>query len=215
MSSPQLAMSAGSFDRIAESLRTATMEHVHRATATADELGGNPVAVTSSESLRVGVDLVTVSDVAASVERLGLRYLYRVFTPHERACARLGGLGKSASATEPVEPERVDGMWAAYSMQSLASRFAAKEAVVKVLRPSGARPEWKSIEVHRARGGWCELRLTGLAARLAGEAGITTLAVSLTHEPAIAAACVVAMRGGHATAWHRNRPLNGKEASHG
>jgi phosphopantetheinyl transferase (holo-ACP synthase) len=37
------------------------------------------------------------------------------------------------------------------------------------------------------------VRLTGLAARLAADAGITTLAVSVTHEPTMAAACVVAM----------------------
>jgi holo-[acyl-carrier protein] synthase len=93
-----------------------------------------------------------------------------------------------------------------YSTQSLAGRFAAKEAAVKVLRPRGARPEWRSIEVHRVIGGWCELRLSGLAARLAAEAGVTTLAVSITHEPMMAAACVVAMSRGDATVWHRKSP---------
>ena len=106
------------------------------------------------------MDLVPVADVAASVERLGRRYLYRVFTPHERACARIG------RRERPVRP-------APTRHESLAARFAAKEAAVKVLRPTGARPEWRSIEVHRAVGGWCELRLSGLAARLAAEAGIT------------------------------------------
>jgi holo-[acyl-carrier protein] synthase len=142
------------------------------------------------DPLRVGVDLVPVADVAASVERLGHRYLYRVFTPHERACAR--------TAAGPLR----DG----YSMESLAARFAAKEAAVKVLRPTGARPEWRSIEVHRVGGGWCELRLSGLAASLAAEAGITTLAVSVTHESMMAAACVVATRRGDAPARRRTPP---------
>jgi holo-[acyl-carrier protein] synthase len=131
----------------------------------------------SSDSLRVGVDLVPVADVEASVDRLGRRYLYRVFTPHERACARVdarGGLHPSG-----------------YSMESLAARFAAQAAAVKVLRPVGARPEWRAIEVRRMDGGWCELRLTGLAASLAAQAGMATLAVSVTHEPMMAAACVV------------------------
>jgi holo-[acyl-carrier protein] synthase len=130
-----------------------------------------------SEPLRVGVDLVPVADVAASVDRLGRRYLYRLFTPHERACARVDALGGHHPS--------------GYSVESLAARFAAKEAAVKVLRPVGPRPEWRSIEVRRTDGGWCELRLSGLAASLAAQAGITTLAVSVTHEPMMAAACVV------------------------
>jgi hypothetical protein len=44
-------------------------------------------------------------------------------------------------------------------------------------------------------GGWCELRLTDLAASLAAQAGLTTLAVSVTHEPMMAAACVVGTVG--------------------
>ena len=139
-------------------------------------------APAAADPLRVGVDLVPVADVAASVDGLGRRYLYRVFTPHERACARVDALGGP----------NLSG----YSVESLAARFAAKEAAVKVLRPVGARPEWRSIEVRRTEGGWCELRLTGLAASLAAEAGITTLAVSVTHEPMMAAACVVGTVGG-------------------
>jgi holo-[acyl-carrier protein] synthase len=127
--------------------------------------------------LRVGIDLVLVADVADSVERLGHRYLHRVFTPHERACSRIG-----RSPRCPV-----------YSMESLAARFAAKEATVKVLRPVGIRPEWRSIELHRVDGGWCELRLSGLAAALAADAGIQQFAVSLTHESLMAAAVVVGM----------------------
>ncbi len=127
--------------------------------------------------MRVGIDMVLVADVADSVERLGHRYLHRVFTPHERACCRMGRSARSS----------------AYSMESLAARFAAKEAAVKVLRPIGIRPEWRSIEIHRVDGGWCELRLSGLAAALADDAGIRRFAVSLTHESLMAAACVVGM----------------------
>jgi len=123
----------------------------------------------------VGVDLVRVQDVADSVERFGSRYLDRLFTAAEQAdCA--GGPG--------VQAER------------LAARFAAKEAALKVLRPEGARPAWTSIEVVRHESGACDLRLTGTAADLAAAAGITALAVSLTHEHDHAAAAVVALRTG-------------------
>jgi holo-[acyl-carrier protein] synthase len=197
MSPPPSVMSAASLDRIAGSLRTATLEQLDRALST-DDGDAHATPVRSSDSLRVGMDLVPVSEVTTSVERLGRRYLYRVFTPHERACARIGDRRESTAAMDaagmvPVVDECESTM---YSMQSLAGRFAAKEAAVKVLRPRGVRPEWRSIEVHRADGGWCELRLSGLAALLAAEAGIETLAVSVTHEPMMAAACVVAMTRG-------------------
>lgn len=123
----------------------------------------------------VGVDLVSVQDVADSVERFGARYLDRIYTAAEQADC----------AGEPrVRAER------------LAARFAAKEAALKVLRPSGARPEWTSIEVVRRESGACDLRLTGTAAELAEAAGITALAVSLTHEHDHAAAAVVGLCAG-------------------
>ncbi len=124
-------------------------------------------------SVRVGVDVVSVPEVAASVDRFGDRYLRRIYTAHELACC--------------VAASRPRG----YACDSLAARFAAKEAVVKVLRPRGARPAWRSIEVRRDPAGWCEIRLTGRAAALAREAGIDEIAVSLTHENALAAAVVV------------------------
>ncbi len=207
MSSPADTMTPTSVDRLATSLRDTTIEQFRRSWGE-DELHPMP----ASDSLRVGIDLVSVSDVAESVAGLGRRYLYRVFTPHERACARMGNASEAAAGTDPTETHvvRVGDRAVAYSAQSLAGRFAAKEAAVKVLRPRGARPEWRSIEVRRVGDGWCELRLSGLAALLAAEAGITTLAVSVTHEPMMAAACVVAMTRGEATTWHRKSPTERK-----
>ncbi|MCU1373505.1 MAG: Holo-[acyl-carrier-protein] synthase [Actinomycetia bacterium] len=118
--------------------------------------------------IRVGADLLRVGEVAASIERFGDRYLRRLFTDHE--------LASSHGA-----PER------------LAARFAAKEATVKVLRPADAQPDWRSIEVRRDASGACHLALSGTAAAMAAAAGITDLAVSLTHERDLAAAVVVAI----------------------
>jgi holo-[acyl-carrier protein] synthase len=137
----------------------------------AEELGTGP-------SVRVGIDLVEVGDVAGSVRRFGDRYLHRIFTPHELASCRT-----DQGASGPGE---------AYSPESLAGRFAAKEAVVKVLRPVGARPEWRTIEVHRSDAGWCEIRLRGRAAGLAAEAHLADFTVSLTHESTMAVAIVMA-----------------------
>lgn len=127
--------------------------------------------------VRVGVDLVAVDDVAASIDRFGDRYLGRLFTDHERACCTTGG------------HVRVDG---------LAARFAAKEAVVKVLRPAAgaARPPWTSIEVRRQADGSCRLALHGSAAELAARDGLVSWSVSLTHEGEMAAAVVAATTEG-------------------
>jgi holo-[acyl-carrier protein] synthase len=109
--------------------------------------------------------------VAKSVERFGARYLRRVYTEGELAYCM-------------EEPSR--------SAERLAARFAAKEATVKVLRPRHWWPDWRTIEVRRDPCGWCELVLTGSAADLAEEAGILSLAVSVSHEGAMASAVVMA-----------------------
>ena len=130
----------------------------------------------SAAAIRVGTDLVSAADVESSIATFGDKYVCRIYTAQEaRTCAGVDG--------RPT-PDR------------LAARFAAKEAVVKVLRPAGARPEWTSIEVVRDLAGGCDVHLSGLAAELARDAGITGLAVSLTHDGDNAAATVVALRGG-------------------
>jgi holo-[acyl-carrier protein] synthase len=125
----------------------------------------------SVELVRVGTDLCSVQAVADSIATFGDRYLARVYTDGERAYCQ----------SEP-----------ALAAERLAARFAAKEAVVKVLRPAAERPEWRSIEVRRDPAGWCDLSLTGTAERLAREAGIDSLSVSLSHEAGLATAVVVA-----------------------
>ena len=124
---------------------------------------------------RVGIDLVSVASVRESLEAHGDHYLRRVFTEQEVADSQTGS---------SVSPER------------LAARFAAKEAAIKALRvsPDEAVP-LQSIEVVRHPSGWLDLRVSGRAAELAAAAGITSFAVSVTHEGPFAAAIVVAHLG--------------------
>jgi holo-[acyl-carrier protein] synthase len=128
--------------------------------------------MSSGTSIRVGADLVMADQVAQSIACFGDRYLRRVYTEHE-----------------------IDSCAGAPSVTSagLAARFAAKEATLKVLRPTGHRPQWRSLEVRRHDGGWCSMSLSGYAAELAAQAGLGELAVSLTHEEGIAGAVVVAL----------------------
>lgn len=122
----------------------------------------------------VGLDLVRVQDVADAIARFGDRYLARVFTPAEVAYC--------TGAPAPLATQR------------FAARFAAKEAVRKVLRPADAGIGWRDVEVYRATDGGPALRLHGAAAARAAALGLDDLAVSLTHESEWAAAVVTATR---------------------
>lgn len=76
-------------------------------------------------------------------------------------------------------------------IESMAARFAAKEAFVKALRgPAGM--SWQDIEVVSAPNGAPEFLLHGAAAARAKELGITTTHVSLSHHGSLATAFVVA-----------------------
>jgi holo-[acyl-carrier protein] synthase len=125
--------------------------------------------------VRVGIDLVSVETVAESIRTHADHYLQRVYTERELSDCR---------TAEGVSAER------------LAARFAAKEATLKVLRPREEGISLREIEVRRDPAGWVDLALDGPAAALATEAGVTGLAVSLTHEDGYASAVVIAeMRG--------------------
>ena len=121
--------------------------------------------------IRVGIDLVSVAAVEEAVDAHAERYLERIYTERELDdCAHPLG----------VDAER------------LAGRFAAKEAVLKVLRPDDEAVPWRTIDVRRHRSGWVDLELSGRAAALAREAGVGDMAVSITHEGGYASAVVVA-----------------------
>ncbi len=130
--------------------------------------------VVTPPSCRVGVDLATVADVESALAAHGERYLRRVFTPHELDCCRRSG---------------------GWSAESLAARFAAKEATIKVLQPRANQPDWNSMEVRRRSDGSCTMTLSRTAAEMAEAAGITALSLSMSHEGEQAAAVVFALCG--------------------
>ena len=108
-----------------------------------------------------GIDLVETARVRQLLEAHGQRFLDRCFTPAEQAyCAR--------SAKRQIE--------------HLAGRFAAKEAVLKVLG-TGWRGgiAWTDIDVTRTAHGAPGIELTGECARLAAGLGITRWHLSISH----------------------------------
>ena len=117
-----------------------------------------------------GIDLVEIRRIQQSVERYGERFLNRVYTAAEQAyCLR-----KRKSA------------------ESLAARFAAKEAGAKALG-TGIRygVNWLEIEVVREPSGRPTLRFHGRAAQIAARLGAVRAALSITHTAELAMASVV------------------------
>lgn len=87
--------------------------------------------------------------------------------------------------------EQVDAVGKARAAESLAVRFAAKEAVAKAL---GAPPglSWQDCEVVTNTAGRPELVLRGTVAEAASALGVTRWHLSLSHDGGIAAAYVIA-----------------------
>ena len=123
--------------------------------------------------VQVGVDMVLIADVSAAIAAHGRRYKDRLFTAREQADCDIRGAAAAAS---------------------YAARFAAKEAVIKVLAPDAAIPPWTDIEVVRKKSGACAVRLHGDGGRLARRRRLQGWAVSLSHEAGLAIALVAASR---------------------
>ena len=116
--------------------------------------------------ISVGVDLIEIARVAATLERVGTRFLQRVYTEAEIAYCR----GRAPQ---------------------LAARFAAKEAVMKALGTGTRGVGWREVEVTRKRSGEPGITLHGRAASRAQHLGIDRIAVSLSHSRNFAIASVV------------------------
>lgn len=123
--------------------------------------------------LGIGLDLCPVDRLQRAIDRHGQRFLRRIFTDAEQAYAATANGGPA---------------------QSLAARFAAKEAASKSLgAPAGIG--WHDVEVIPARRGEAGPRLVlrGRAREVADARGIATILVSLTHAGGMAAAMAVAV----------------------
>lgn len=120
--------------------------------------------------VRIGCDVHAVSQTIASIELFGERYLRRVFTAAE--------LDDCAG-----------------DVDRLSGRFAAKEAVLKVLEPGrdDAVP-WRTIEIRTAQSGAPYVVLSGTARALAARQAIERIDISLSHDGGIGLAVAAAVR---------------------
>ena len=90
-----------------------------------------------------------------------------------------------------TDSERVTASGAPRTAESLAARFAAKEAIAKALGAPGGML-WHDAEISTDDFGRPHLRVTGTVAARADALGITHWHISLSHDGGIAAATVVA-----------------------
>ena len=117
-----------------------------------------------------GIDMVEIARIQQSVDRYGSRFLDRIYTGGEQSyCLR------KRNAAE-----------------SLAARFAAKEAGAKALGTGiSFGVGWLEIEVAREPGGRPTLHFHGRAAQIAARLGVARAALSITHTADLAMASVV------------------------
>ncbi|MCG9967630.1 holo-ACP synthase [Pelotomaculum terephthalicicum JT] len=120
----------------------------------------------------IGVDIVEIDRLKDAVERIGDRFLNRIFTPSEQCYC-----------------DKKRDRYACY-----AARFAAKEAVFKTMGTGIAGARWTDVEVCKKTGGCPTVRLQGNTAILAREKGICEILISLSHDRGRAMAFAVAIR---------------------
>jgi holo-[acyl-carrier protein] synthase len=117
----------------------------------------------------LGIDIIKVDRIRATLERFGPRFSGRVLTAAEQRYVR-------------DRPE------------TLAGRWAAKEAVSKVLGLGVRGIGWRDIEIERLPTGQPAVRLHGRAAARAGQLGMGHVAVSISHESDYAVAIAYGVR---------------------
>ena len=119
-----------------------------------------------------GIDLVDFGRIEQMIEKHAQRFLGRVFT-----------------ATEQADAEKNKNR-----IEKLAGRFAAKEAVMKLVG-TGWRDgiAWTDIEVVNNSLGQPIVNVTGKVKELVDEKGIEQITLSITHTSNFAIASVVAL----------------------
>lgn len=116
--------------------------------------------------IATGVDLIEINRIVEVIARHGNHYLERIFTP-----AELEQCGKRA--------------------ESLAGRFAAKEAVAKALGSGIGDVTWREIEILGDENHAPMLSLHGAAKKKADELGLDQWSVSISHSQSHSVAFVV------------------------
>lgn len=118
----------------------------------------------------IGTDIVECDRIGQMLQKHGDTFLQRVFTPDEIAyCSR-----------HQIPDQHYAGRW------------AAKEAVLKVLGTGWAKGiQWTDVEVVRDAAGAPSIRLENRAAEIAKELQIRSVLISISHCKAFATAFAI------------------------
>ena len=125
-----------------------------------------------TEILRSGVDICSIARVDEVYQKFGEKFLRRILTQKEAAYVQ------SSSR---------------HLITRLAARFAAKEAMMKVLGTGIVGAGWHEIEVAKAPSGEPSILLHGRAKIRAERLGLRKISLSMSHEKEYAVAFIVAM----------------------
>jgi holo-[acyl-carrier protein] synthase len=117
----------------------------------------------------LGIDIIKVERIRNSLDRFGDRFSNRVLTPSEQRYVR----GRA---------------------ETMAGRWAAKEAVSKVLGLGVRGIGWRDIEIERLPTGQPAVRLHGRAQVRAEQLGMGRIAVTISHEADYAVAMAFGIR---------------------
>jgi holo-[acyl-carrier protein] synthase len=128
-----------------------------------------PPGLVPPGTTELGIDIVRVERIRSALERFGDRFVRRVLTLAEQRHVR----GRA---------------------ETMAGRWAAKEAVSKVLGLGVRGIGWRDIEIERLPTGQPAVRLHGRAAARAAQLGMGRVAVSISHEAEFAVAIAFGVR---------------------
>jgi len=150
-----------------------TVEPPRTATAPGTDTHRNPgassAATVPTGTTELGIDIIKVERIRAALERFGPRFSRRVLTDAEQHYVR-------------DRPETMAGRW------------AAKEAVSKVLGLGVRGIGWRDIEIERLPTGQPSVRLHGRAEQRAAQLRMDRIAVSISHESDYAVAIAYGVR---------------------
>jgi len=150
-----------------------TVEPPRTATAPGTDMHRNPGASSAATvpigTAELGIDIIKVERIRAALERFGPRFSRRVLTDAEQHYVR-------------DRPETMAGRW------------AAKEAVSKVLGLGVRGIGWRDIEIERLPTGQPSVRLHGRAEQRAAQLRMDRIAVSISHESDYAVAIAYGVR---------------------
>jgi holo-[acyl-carrier protein] synthase len=118
--------------------------------------------------LSTGVDLIDIARIREAIDRHGERFIARIFTE--------------------IEQRESSGRF-----DSLAARFAAKEATAKALGCGIGDVSWLDIEVRGDENNAPHLYLHGAGEKMARKLRLSNWSVSLSHTETHAIAFVVAI----------------------